>query len=343
MSSPYPSVADGALSSPAFTVPAGGGVLGWYQWVDIERHNIDGFTWDGMVLEAKPTSDSTWTYLEDANYNHEQWSGSCSADFPFGATLSPRTKMFAGDGTGSAVQGDDHDREWLADLSQFAGDEIQVRWRFGTDANTVDQGIWIDTITLYDNYTADSWSAAPAGSVTASDAGCDAQVDLTVSAVAGASGYNWYRSEVSCAEAFVSASPVGTTAGTTFSDATVDPDVEYYYAVQAIEIVTECISERFCAAAGCCSTAPDDPTIIAAEKTATDVLFALDYDEVFADVYRDAGSNPVLWGAPHQSQISDESDSEADFQYTDVGAVSAGTIQFYLFTGSRCGQTLPPS
>ena len=50
-----------------------------------------------------------------------------------------------------------------------------------------------------------------------------------------------------------------------------------------------------------------------------------------------------MWGAPHESQISDGSGAEVDFQYTDVGGVGAGTIQYYLFTGSRCGQTLPPS
>ncbi len=347
MSAPYPDLSDGALVSAPFTVPAGGGVLGWYQWVDIERQEIGGFnvyfTWDGMVLEAKRTADLNWTYLDDASYNHEQWSASCNAEFPFGATLSPRTEMFSGDGPLSEIQGDNHDREWLADLSDLAGEEIQVRWRMGSDVNTVEGGVWIDTITLYNEYTADSWPADAPEGLSGSDVGCDVQFELMADPVPGASGYQWYRSEVSCLDASLSDTPVGSTAGPFFIDTAVNPDVEYFYAIDAIEDGTTCTTVRACVAGGCCMSPPEDPTITAVSKSTTNVLFTLGYGGVFADVYRDPNPNPANWGGvPHDSQISDESQSDSDFQYADVGGVAAGTLQYYIFTGSRCGNTLPP-
>ena len=72
------------------------------------------------------------------------------------------------------------------------------------------------------------------------------------------------------------------------------------------------------------------------------MAFRLGYPGVFADVYRDSGADRTLWGLPHASQVSDGSSSEAGFQYTDVGGLGAGTIQHYIFSGSRCGVTQPP-
>ena len=85
-----------------------------------------------------------------------------------------------------------------------------------------------------------------------------------------------------------------------------------------------------------------DPLITGVTRTSSDVLFRLGYPGVFVDVYRNTNKDPSIWGAPHESQVADQSAVESDFQYTDVGGVGAGTIQYYIFTGSRCGITQPP-
>ena len=148
---------------------------------------------------------------------------------------------------------------------------------------------------------------------------------------------------MSCLDASLSDTPVSSTAGPSFNDTAVNPDVEYFYAVEATEVGTTCTTVRTCVAGGCCMSPPEDPTITSVSKSATDVLFTLGYGGVFADVYRDPNPNPANWGGmPHDSQIGDEFQSDSGFQYTDVGGVAAGTLQHYLFTGSRCGSTLPP-
>ena len=295
-----------------------------------------------MILEAKRSADTTWTYLDDAGYDHTLWNQSCSESFPFGQSASPRLKLFAGDGDLNEIEGDEHDRERLADLSDFAGDEIQVRWRFGSGNSGQEEGAWIDTVTVYNAYGADTWPGAAPQGMAGSNAGCDATFDVTADPVSGAADYTWYRSEVSCQDAQQSTSSVSTTAGPSYSDAVV-ADVEYFYAVEANESgSTTCTTERACIAGGCCTSLPADPSIDAMDKSGGDVVFTLGYPGVFADVYRDAGADRTLWGPPHASQVSDGSSSEAGFQYTDVGGLGAGTIQHYIFSGSRCGVTQPP-
>ena len=76
------------------------------------------------------------------------------------------------------------------------------------------------------------------------------------------------------------------------------------------------------------------------DKTADDVLFTLGYTGEFSDLYREPDGDAGIWTTPYASQISDESGSPG-FQHTDVGAISADPILFYIFTGSRCGITQP--
>lgn len=346
--SPYPPLADGALVSPAFNVSAGGGVVGWRQWIDTERSQIAGlntfYTWDGMVLEAKRTGDTTWTYLEDVTYDHELWPISCSGDSPYGTTTTTRTRIFSGDGLSTNVFGDTHSQEQYANLSQFAGEEVQVRWRLGSDGNTEDDGVWIDTVRIYESFVADAKAGVGPQNVTGSQTSCDAVFDLTSDPVSDATEYRWYRSATSCNDALAATTPMGTTVTPSFSDATVAADVEYYYAVEADTLDAGfCAAEtaRTCVAGGCCSTLPADPTILNVDKSGGDVLFDLNYSGELADVYRDPTNDPAGWGSPFDPQVIDGSGA-VDFQYTDVGGLAAGTLQHFIFTSSRCGITQPP-
>ncbi|MDX1388163.1 MAG: S8 family serine peptidase, partial [Acidobacteriota bacterium] len=170
----YAAALDSGLKSPPFTVPASGGAVSFYMWMDAFISDSSR-TWDGMIVEAKRTVDTTWTYLTDATYASKQIQTTCPGSgtrVPFGVV--ERIPMLAGDGTGTGEIGDEFDQQHLANVSQFAGEEIQVRFRFAShtfgDPATHGTGTWVDTVSVHDDFVQDAWPGTGPQNLLGSDA-----------------------------------------------------------------------------------------------------------------------------------------------------------------------------
>ncbi len=343
----YSDSLDSALKTPVLTVPAGGGAISFYMWMDAFISSSSR-TWDGMILEAKRLTDAQWTYLADATYMSKQIQTVCPAGttkVPFGYV--ERIEMLAGDGTGSGESGDEFDQQHLANISQFAGESIQVRWRFASH-NTVDpathgSGAWIDTVALHDSFVPDAWPGTAPQDLQGSAAGCATSFDLSWDPVVGAGGYQIFRSEVSCEDALASLSPYDTTAATTYNDTGVVEDVAYFYAVAGTEAGNGCPTVRSCVSGGCfaCAT-PPDPVGLVIDRSADDVLmswFGSGETGPTWNVYRDLDKNPATWGGPHATGVVDEDPGTSGVQYTDVGGISAAPLSYYLVTEVTCAES----
>jgi thermitase len=338
----YSADQDAGLVTPSFTVPAGGGAIGFYMWMSSELASSR-FAWDGMIVEAKRPADPKWTFLADATYNTDQNQTACDAlgPFPFGTTEV--VDMLGGDGSGTLTTGDTFDREHLANLSDFAGSQIQVRFRFGADNAVQGTGTWVDTVTVYGAYTADAWpGGAPAG-LQGTDANCPASFELSWNAVPGAGGYRIYRSTTSCQDALERVDVYGSSATPGFSDSGATQDVQYYYAVEATEAGPGCPTERSCTAGGCFCAAPLDPTGLGLEKSGADGLLTWDdpsNPSLTWNVYRDTQRDPSLWGPPHASGVTDQDPGQPGIQYRDVGALDAPDSHYYKVTAvNACGES----
>jgi len=337
---------DAALRSPFLTVPAGGGAISFFTWMDAFISSSSR-TWDGMVIEAKRTADTDWTFLADATYNSKQIQTICPATttkVPFGHV--ERVAMLAGDGSGSGETGDEFDAQHLANLSQFAGEQIQVRWRFAshntTDPSTHGSGAWIDTVALHDPFVADAWPGTGPQNLLGSDAACSTSFDLSWDVVAGAGGYQIFRSESSCADALASLSAYDTTAVTTYSDAGVVDNVPYYYAVAGTEAVNGCPTVRSCVPGGCLCATPPDPSGLILDRSADDVLMSWSGSSDVGptwNIYRNSAKDPANWGAPLAAGVVDEDSGTTGVQYTDVGGIGAAPLSYYLVTEVTCAES----
>ena len=100
------------------------------------RHQFEGSSWDGAVLEITTDGGATWTdlgpYIVLNGYN-----GTLSADY--GNPLGGRDAWTGDLWTWKRV---------MVDLSTFAGKSIQVRWRIGCDSSQDDVGWYIDDVVV---------------------------------------------------------------------------------------------------------------------------------------------------------------------------------------------------
>jgi hypothetical protein len=343
--SSYSASNDAALQSPTISVPAGGGALSFYMWQD-GFIDSDFRTWDGLIVEA--TAGGGYSYLEDGTYQSKQIQSICSVNstkVPFGyAELVP---MLAGDGTGTVEGGDVFDLQHQMSLDDYAGQNVRVRFRYGShdfvDPATHGEGTWIDTVALHGPWIADAWPGTGPETLQGSDQNCDASFDLSWSAVSGAGSYDIFRSEISCADAVASLVPYASTLLTSYSDAGAVPDTQYYYAVGANDATSGCPSVRTCISGGCvvCLT-PPDPADLTVGRDDDDVLMtwfgSLPVGPTW-NVYRDPDKNPANWGAPLSTGVIDEDPGTPGIQFTDVGGTSVGSLQFYLVTEVTCTES----
>jgi hypothetical protein len=343
----YSPTQDAGLKSPPFTVPVSGGAVSFYMWMDAFVSDSSR-TWDGMIVEAKRPLDVQWTYLTDATYASKQIQTAC----PSGTTKVPfgyleRIDMLAGDGFGTAETGDVFDQQHYANLSQFAGEEVQVRWRFAShnflDPATHGTGVWLDTVALHDDFVPDAWPGTGPQNLLGSDANCSTSFDLSWDPVAGAGGYQIFRSEVSCEDAVASLNAFDTTAATMYADTGVVEGTSYFYAVAGTEALNGCPTVRACTPGGCSAcTSPPDPTGLLIGRSGDDVLMSWNGSAEIGptwNVYRDPDKDPASWGGPHATGIDDEDPGTPGVQYTDVGGVSAGSVAYYLVTEVTCGES----
>jgi subtilisin family serine protease len=349
----YPVHQDSGLVTPALNVPAAGGALGFYLWMDTAHDLLHSpLSWNGMILETQGVGEPNWSYLRNATYNADLRYFSCrvfSFDFPFGS--SEVADVFAGDGVGSTLTGDTFDREHTADLTAFAGETMQVRFRMGADDPapfTLAQqgprtGVWIDNVTLYGPWVADAWPGVAPANLQGTQAGCPAGFGLSWNAVAGAGGYNVYRSALSCEDAAGQTAVYGTASSPAFTDTAIGAGTEYFYSIEATEQVKGCPTNRACLSGGCGCPPPAGVSNLRVAKNASDVLLVWDapaHSGSAWNVYRDGQRDPSTWGPPHAGFVTDEDPAAASIQFTDAGALGSVSSFFYLTTAvNGCGES----
>jgi hypothetical protein len=163
------------------SVPAGGSQLSF--WVTRATET----DWDFMFVEAHPVGSDDWTTLPDLNGHTSDATGnSCpvgwQAIHPFLAhyqTVNDDGSCSATGTTGAwnaASGASDGYEQWAVDLSDYAGQEIEVSISYASDDSVQGNGVFVDDIEVSsgpgstsfedDGDTLDGWTApgAPAGS-----------------------------------------------------------------------------------------------------------------------------------------------------------------------------------
>ena len=343
----YAGSTDAGLVSPVFTAPTGSAAVSFFTWMD--SFLFDAFrAWDGMIVEAKQPIRPDWTFLSDGTYGRKQVQTECTGvptRVPFGAF--EHVDMLAGDGSGTDAAGDTFDVAHTVNLSQFAGLDVQLRFRFGSNdsSDPADHGTgaWLDTIAIHGPYVTDIWPGAAPQNLQGSQANCSTSFDLSWTELSGSGDYEIFRSEVSCADAMASLDLYDTAAGTTYSDTGVVEETQYNYAVGGTEATTGCPTVRACIAGSCppC-VAPPDPEGLVLDKSGNDVHLAWFGSAPSGptwNVYRNPDSNPALWGAALATGVTDEDAATPGIQFTDVGGLGAGSVQHYLVTETTCAES----
>lgn len=95
---------------------------------------------DGGVVDVRELGTTTWKQIQDSPIRNGYPSG-----IQYGTFVVPNLLAFSG------FSGDNYEASYF-DLSEFAGQEVEMRFRFGTDDNTTvaDAGWWIDNIEYMD-------------------------------------------------------------------------------------------------------------------------------------------------------------------------------------------------
>ncbi|MBW9214448.1 immune inhibitor A [Mumia sp. zg.B53] len=108
--------------------------------------------WDAVFVEARPVGTDDWTTLPDANGNTTQATGeSCTSGWAI--TLHPQLTHYVDatcqptgtTGEWNAFSGNSGGwQDWSADLSAYAGQQVEVAIVYATDWGTTGLGVWID-------------------------------------------------------------------------------------------------------------------------------------------------------------------------------------------------------
>ena len=125
-----------------FTFATAGGLLSWWHRVQTES------TFDGYVLEYSLDNGTTWSDIllgqgpVPADPNRFLQNG-------YNATLSTGFQNpLPGRRAWSGTLGNPDFAEVVVNMNAFAGRDVKIRWRAGSDASVGATGIWIDDITL---------------------------------------------------------------------------------------------------------------------------------------------------------------------------------------------------
>lgn len=118
----YPADDSSTLDLPAVTVPSGGGLAFWH-FVDIEQGSSD---WDGGNVSVRPAGGGTFTVVHpDAGYPSDDVSALGEPGFT-GTTGSWSPVHF--------------------DLSDWADQQVDIRWHFASDGSVQELGWYLDDI-----------------------------------------------------------------------------------------------------------------------------------------------------------------------------------------------------
>jgi len=128
---------------------ASAGELSFWTSYDIETD------WDYMFVEAHPVGSDDWTTLPDANGHTEQETGqSCASGWD---ELHPFIGHYQGadcSSTGTtgewhaATGGSNGWQEWSIDLSQYAGQQVELSIAYASDWGTQGLGVFLDDATV---------------------------------------------------------------------------------------------------------------------------------------------------------------------------------------------------
>ena len=127
----YPNACHAFLDTPPFRVGAAGALL-WRQWIKTEPDTATHF-WDGGVVRVSADGGATFTLLTPTDGYPYQITPNPASPFPFDQPC------FAGNGEGWQTL--------LVDLAAFEGQEVIVRFEFGSDFYTVDEGWYVAGVT----------------------------------------------------------------------------------------------------------------------------------------------------------------------------------------------------
>ena len=130
------SVSDQRLTSPVIVLPSDESpvLLSFQNWRFIHSNSTGTGCWDGAVLEIS-TDGVNFTQVTDAAMLNDPYRG------PVGGTVNPLS--------GSPAWCEPSERPYAdtrVDLSAWAGENVQLRWRVGTDASFRREGWYVDDI-----------------------------------------------------------------------------------------------------------------------------------------------------------------------------------------------------
>ena len=129
----YPDACHALLDTPPFAVGTGGGLL-FRQWIKTE-YDSDIYYWDGAVVRISTDGGLTFTVIEPLSGYPYEITTNLESPFP------SHQPCLAGDGTG-----------WeplMLDLSAYAGQTVIVRFEFGSDHYTNEEGWYLSHVTPF--------------------------------------------------------------------------------------------------------------------------------------------------------------------------------------------------
>lgn len=135
----YPAHGDGRLVSPAWTLPEGARLSFMHRMNAEVSGTYPDSAYDGGVLELSTDGGQTWLGIQPlgGHDKHFRWLTGSGA---------PASHPFPG-GT-PCYSGSFGWREAVFDLSAWAGQEVRLAWRFGSDNGTQNAGWFVDDVVL---------------------------------------------------------------------------------------------------------------------------------------------------------------------------------------------------
>ena len=139
----YADYLDAALYTHSLPLAGVHAVLFWH-WIDAEDQTTN-TAWDGGIVEASVDGGAWFQITPDGGYPYRIIANPASP-FPAG------TPCFSGTFDWSQVR---------FDLTGLSGDQVQLRFRFGSDGYVTQEGWYIDDVTIEGSLSAVGTGAAP--------------------------------------------------------------------------------------------------------------------------------------------------------------------------------------
>ncbi len=146
----YQNGSDAVLIMPPVTL-GGTPTLSFWQWIEVEyegRINLEDYYWDGGVVDISTNGGITFDRIVPVG------GYPCKITPNYESPFSDPTPCFGGTGGWENV---------TFDLEAYAGRQVQIRFRFGSDLASVDRGWFIDDVQFR---RGESWLQYPASSGT---------------------------------------------------------------------------------------------------------------------------------------------------------------------------------